>query len=473
MKLKYQIFTPQKVVEEMLDKLNYCNNLYGKKVLESSCGDGNILLFIVKRYIVSSINENFTLDEIKLGLEKDIYAVEIDPYYYNECLVNLEKLSSNFGINNVNWNLFNHDRLRQTFELKFDYIIGNPPYIKYHDLESKNRLFLKTKYKSCSKGNFDYYYAFLEEDLHSLNETGKMAYLVPSNIFKNVHANELRSLIKENLIAIYDYTNQRIFKDILTSSSVIIIDKSTNTDHCSYHDLNKNKLININKASLHEKWIFKKNFCNEKKTVTFGEYFEASMPVATLLNEAYILRDYKETENFYEINQKKIEKNLVKDAASPRSIFLGREEKIIFPYFYNNGELLRYKPEAFEHYFPHAVKYLKDYTDRLAKRNSSPNIYWYEYGRTQALKHLNQPKLLISTVITKKIKVYDLDQNSVPYSGIYIIPKQGMNLEIAKEILETKSFLDYITSMGINVNSNSIRITARDINNFPINKIIE
>ena len=46
---KCQIFTPTDIVTKMLDLANYRGNLFGKKVLENSCGDGKFLSQIVQR----------------------------------------------------------------------------------------------------------------------------------------------------------------------------------------------------------------------------------------------------------------------------------------------------------------------------------------------------------------------------------------------------------------------------------------
>ena len=92
---------------------------------------------------------------------------------------------------------------------------------------------------------------------------------------------------------------------------------------------------------------------------------------------------------------------------------------------------------------------------------------WFEYGRSQALAHLNQPKLLISTVITNNIDLYYLETETIPYSGIYIVPKDNNHtLKEAEKILRSAEFLKYVKRVGINVNGKSIRITCKDINNF-------
>ena len=50
---KCQVFTPQEYASHMLDLIDYKKNLFGKRILENSCGNGAILKEIVKRYISS------------------------------------------------------------------------------------------------------------------------------------------------------------------------------------------------------------------------------------------------------------------------------------------------------------------------------------------------------------------------------------------------------------------------------------
>ena len=73
-----QIPTPKTYVIQMLDYIGYTDKLFGKKVLENSCGEGNILLEIVRRYVESAKKENRAPYEIKEGLKKDIIAYEVD-----------------------------------------------------------------------------------------------------------------------------------------------------------------------------------------------------------------------------------------------------------------------------------------------------------------------------------------------------------------------------------------------------------
>lgn len=54
-----QIPTPISYVEQMLDRVGYRSDLFGKKVLENSFGEGNILCKIVDRYIQDGLKKNY------------------------------------------------------------------------------------------------------------------------------------------------------------------------------------------------------------------------------------------------------------------------------------------------------------------------------------------------------------------------------------------------------------------------------
>ena len=57
---KCHVFTPKNIVITMLDEVNYTEKLYGKKFLENSCGDGQILCEAINRYIIDCKNEGYS-----------------------------------------------------------------------------------------------------------------------------------------------------------------------------------------------------------------------------------------------------------------------------------------------------------------------------------------------------------------------------------------------------------------------------
>lgn len=467
---KCQIFTPSENVKKLLDVVGYNNNLFGRRVAENSCGDGNILLEIVKRYIEDCLSHDMPADQIAVGLNRDVWAAEIDKTHIVNCVKRLNKLATSYEIYDVSWNIFEGDALKKNMKGMFDFVIGNPPYITYKELDEIERDFVRSRFKTCAVGKFDYYYAFIEAGLQSLNNEGKLAYLIPSNIFKNRFAENLREYIAPWLTDIYDYTNQKLFSGKLTSSAIIVCDRNTNNADVVYHNVSEKTCINIRKVDLGSKWIFNNRLLVENnETVRFGDYFHAASSIATLLNKVYIITDYEEYDTFVSVGKYKIEKDLLKTAVSPRSLNYQKDELLLFPYYYTDEGLQKYTVKEFKNKFPLAVKYLNSHKKALNDRKSDKGISWFEYGRSQALLHQNQEKLLVSTLITGEVKVYLLDKEIIPTSGLYIISKnnsQQYTLEQAKTILESPSFLEYAKAIGVISNGNSYRISSKDINEF-------
>ena len=108
-----QVFTPTENVKELLDWCDYRENLYGKKVMENSCGDGHILQEVVRRYIEDCLKNKFSTDKIKDGLNEDIYGIEYDQEQYHKCKKNLNIILEQYNIGNIEWtNVIHNDALK-------------------------------------------------------------------------------------------------------------------------------------------------------------------------------------------------------------------------------------------------------------------------------------------------------------------------------------------------------------------------
>ena len=462
-----QVFTPDKIVDKTLDIVKYKNNLYGKKVLENSCGDGQFLQKIAERYILDCLKKGMWMDDISKGLENDLYGVEIDEKHYFTCMSNLEKLRNKYNLPKVKWNIFLGDCLRSHFNIKFDFVIGNPPYITYSDLDIDTRKFIKEKYQSCKLGKPDYYYAFIESSIDNLSENGSLAYLIPNNIFKNKFACTIREFMKPYLTDIYDYDGEKLFKNRLTTSSIIICKKAENPSYINYFNIPLSYKDKFEKKDLTNKWIFSNVVDN--KQFKFGDFFKVSVAIATLCNEAFVIENYQYQKTNILVEGIPIECDAVRKCASPRSLTLNRKEYIIFPYYYDShGEVNKYGDD-FEKKFPNTIKYLERFKDKLLKRKADNSANWFEYGRSQALSHINQDKLLISTLVSRKVRVNRLNADVVTYSGIVITASKNLDLDIAIRILESSSFFNYVQKIGIKSNGESVRISPIDIANYTFN----
>jgi predicted RNA methylase len=463
-----QVQTPNEYVEKMLDYVDYCKDLYGKSVLENSCGEGNILKGIVGRYIDDAREQGIIDDEIVKGLERDIVAYEIDPKCIQKCKNNLDALIIEKKLSKVKWNIKRQDYLKSKVAL-YDFVIGNPPYVTYHDLKEKERIWLRDNFNSCEKGRCDYYYAFVEKSILSLKPTGKMAYLIPFSIFRNKYAKDLRDIIKVDLQAIYDYTGIKVFLDVVTSSTVIVCNKQKNSNAVFYYQVKANKETSVLKSELKEKWFFGNNTNNRNR---FGDYFTVSNSVATLLNDAFIVKDYQVDERYTHVEQYKIENELLLEAVSTKTIKKhikdNKKDKIIFPYKLTSKGYEKYSEEEFQNTYPEAYIYLNSFVEKLNKRKADKSSSWYEYGRIQAISGIDGEKLILPMVVTQSIKVYKAGKMAVPYAGYFVKRKKNSpySLTDAKRILESVDFYEYVKEHGTPTTSTSYRISVKEIADY-------
>jgi len=463
----YQVPTPSEYVSLMLNYAGYQDHLYGKRILENSCGEGNILVEIVKRYIQSAIKERIDSDEIIRGLECDVIAFETDLDCIIKCKKRLNNISEQYGLRNIMWNIKQQDYLMYK-HTEYDFIIGNPPYITYHNLNEKQRNYLRRHFESCKKGRFDYCYAFIEKCLKEMNENAKLVYLVPYSVVRNKFSLMLRNMILPQLEELYDYKGIQIFPNRVTSSVILVCGNIKNKKDVLYHNMYKGTKHYLPKTLFGDSWIFDKG---KKGSFRFGDYFKVSNSVATLCNDVFLFEKYGIRDDLYILKDGKVEETLVYDAISTKSKKrmkkTGKLPKIIFPYKVVNQKVKHINEVEFKKNFPNAYQYLLKKREQLGKRKVSETVHWYEYGRSQAISDIfSSPKLIMPMILTHDVHVYMANKNAIPYAGYYVKALNDMTLAVAKKILESKEFYEYVTHCGTPTTPTSYRVSVKDICNY-------
>lgn len=72
-------------------------------------------------------------------------------------------VSKKRGINGVRWNIVNEDYLKWECDRKFEFIVGNPPYITYQELDEENRDYVRKNFLHVKKENLTIVMHLLKE----------------------------------------------------------------------------------------------------------------------------------------------------------------------------------------------------------------------------------------------------------------------------------------------------------------------
>ncbi|MDE7097382.1 MAG: Eco57I restriction-modification methylase domain-containing protein, partial [Muribaculaceae bacterium] len=219
------VFTSPVVVSFMLDLLEYLpeKDLSAISVLEPSCGEGIFLLEIQRRLVKSSKIYGFDPVEV---FTKNIFACEIDRDKLDRCIKQLQSCMPSFKPQNLN----NEDFLFSSWNVKFDIVIGNPPYVRYENIDPLKRDLYKKEFTTFHY-RADLYVLFFEHSLRFLSENGKHCFICSDRWLKNEYGKKLRALISDrfNMEYLIDAERIKAFKDaVLAYPAITIITNTRN-----------------------------------------------------------------------------------------------------------------------------------------------------------------------------------------------------------------------------------------------------
>src|SRR5699024_132622 len=177
--------------------------------------------------------------------------------YFTKLLLTLYMLELNEDKEIIAFNIINEDSLAPGLLAKFkqpkinqgfDYIVGNPPYVKIQDIDHELRKTLKKNYKTCDSGSYNLFYAFIELSNRLIKKDGKMGYIVPNHILKMKSAQSLRELLifKRLISKVIDFKDNILFENAQTYSAIMFFDNITK-DFIYYKTIDeniKNKKLN-------------------------------------------------------------------------------------------------------------------------------------------------------------------------------------------------------------------------------------
>jgi len=226
------IFTRIEVVEFILDLVGYVvsNKLHSQRILEPSFGNGDFLLPIIDRLLVSwrkhAGNVSSALDE----LGGAILAVELHRDTFNltkkavVARLITAGIASQVALKLAEKWLFQGDFLLETQKGHFDYVVGNPPYVRQElipaPLLSEYRRRYKTMYDRA-----DLYVPFIERSLSLLAESGTLGFICADRWMKNRYGGPLREYISRGfyLKAYVDMVDTNAFHSEVSAYPAITI----------------------------------------------------------------------------------------------------------------------------------------------------------------------------------------------------------------------------------------------------------
>ncbi len=253
------------IVDQIIDVISFDRDLFDKTILEPACGNGIFLLRILyKAYQLTSQK-----DDIDYFIKNGLFFCDIDANLVKTTCQNLQLLYKQLtGFDYVGYfnaytldftakpNLFSctKNESPNLYDMygKFDYVIGNPPYVTLYGRRDKKqnerqRAYYLENYKqfpiTLKNGKINYVMLFIEHSLDFLKIDGKLGFIVDVSFFETPYKHIRKHLIKNTTIESLTYnivgfdvaSGQLILKlskELPNNGVVRITDDKTKHSYC-------------------------------------------------------------------------------------------------------------------------------------------------------------------------------------------------------------------------------------------------
>ncbi|MFM1946308.1 MAG: hypothetical protein RL207_591 [Bacteroidota bacterium] len=402
--------------------------------------------------------------------------------------------------------------------LRFDVIVGNPPYMKSEDMNNFTPLELplyKLNYISAYK-QFDKYFLFVEQGMNLLTNDGVLGYIIPSKFTKVGAGKKLREELvnKGYLNSIVSFGANQVFADKTTYTCLLILNKK-NKDTFQYAEvrsLSDWKLRKKNAVEFQTEqtkflsgdvWLLLpsslKNVLSKinQQSIKLSDLIGDSNifnGIQTSANNIYIHKIINEDEIFYFFKKDGIEWKVEKELTRPYyqtsrdidNLYTYRPFRpnsfVIYPYKNINGNIELVSITTLESDYPFLFNYLINHKESLLKRDIKPtpktDNEWYRYGRHQSLDKCEVEAKIVVGILSQN-DGYAIDYHrtvlssggNAGYCIISVDKNFPYSIYYIQAILNSKYVEWYCSLIGSVFRGGYISHGTQVLKNLPIRKI--
>ena len=464
------VYTPPDIVNEVLDAAGYVptRDLQSMTALEPSCGNGAFLVEIASR-LVESIRLRYTMEgsvdqlneEITASLSRNIMAIEIDGDALNEAkgrvLSMLEErysyrptdADSLFG----SWHAGDALEYLQTDGTRYDFVVGNPPYVRIHNVGDIGNL---REIPWCSSGMTDMFYAFYYLGLNRLNENGTLAYIAPSVWMTSKYGKAMRDdlIAGGNVKNVIDHGDDQLFDGISAYVATTVLTSERN-ESIEYSSPSSGKLT----VPQDEAWIGGKLM-----PIADGETRDAFRKIADGASDKSVsVRTGFQTGNdalFLDV-EGRFPDALKIDAVKSSTGAVGR---MFFPY---DSDMRLMPLDAVDRACLDEGKPPIDAMEpQMSGRSGIADDNWWGFARTQAISSVPLDKVVIPSLFKpgSAIKAVEATAGTGVYGMGYYVT--GMDIDEVRSALSSRLFAEYAASVGTPKRGGYLAVNGKDMERY-------
>ena len=321
----------------------------------------------------------------------------------------------------------NTDFLHPSAE-RFDFIVGNPPYVAITELSIAERLRFRRDYETAT-GRFDLYTLFFEQAVSLLQDDGRLVFITPEKYLYVDSAASLRGMFTAFSVDELHFLPEDVFGDLVTYPIVTTLSRRGGVRQTRVV-LRNGERRRVTVPATGDSWL--PALLGDDKPhagITLADVCtRVSCGVATGADSVFVIPRKAVTPGL---------RRFAHDTLSGRQLKYGDlpqpTHKLLIPYD-RSGQLL---PES-------ELGALADFLrepERRAKllaRTCVPSKPWYSFHETPPMREIGTPKILCKDIGAKSHFALDAGGLIVPRHSVYfIIPRNSDAVEALREYLNS------------------------------------
>jgi hypothetical protein len=346
----------------------------------------------------------------------------------------------------------------------FDAVIGNPPYIRIHNLVDNSPVevaLYQQQYSSAAFGKVDIYVVFMERGLSLLRPSGVLGFITPNKFLQADYGVGIRRIISEQqcLSLLVDFGSAQIFDGATTYTSLVFLTNGK-CDRFGFEELNKDASPKDFLARLAPEACDAASLTPETWTLGRKDSLQAiakieiaGRPLTDFLdllitgvktgnNAVFSLDVEHESGGMIKATcedsgeEVEIEREVTRPYAKAESLkryqITAKGRSLLYPYAIEEGRTRLIAAEVFKQKHPRAWSHLLRHKTALEGRQKGklrgPN--WYGLSFASAIEMFDAAKLVTPTLSPTNAFSYDESRLTFPQGaggGCGLVPKSGVS----------------------------------------------
>jgi len=477
------VHTRAHVVDLILDLVGYepKSKLSGMRLLEPSCGTGSFVTAAVARLIASQNGKRLEYS----SLRDAILTFDIDENHVRETRERVRALLQSAGLNERDsaslartW-VRHGDFLLQEDLGEFDYIVGNPPYIRIEQIPPVIAAEYRARFQSLFD-RADIYVAFIERCMNLLSSSGKLSFICANRWTVNRYGKVLRAMVAERfrVEAYIDLHQASPFEsEVIAYPSIFVIARGKSRDVAVAH---------LKEGTVDEVRRLRAELSNsgpaeatEAIVQIYAQWFEGEAPwVLGTPAQLAVLRDLEERFPLLEENARVG----IGVATGKDSVFLvdrscdiepDRLVPLVMRKDIQKGSIVDSGQRVINVFrdsggcvdladYPRLAKYLSKHEDEIRGRHvSKKNVRdWYRTIDRVFPDLVSRPKLLIPDIAGANEIAFD-EGRYYPHHNLYFVTSDKWDLEVLGALLSSRVALFFVWSYAVKMRGRYLRFQAQ------------